>query len=72
MHFFVRLRDWKVGTRLAFGFGLLAQRLRMSPLAGYLLAGVVVGPFMPALVGDHFFFFVCTQFSSHSMRLKSS
>jgi len=37
---------------LAFGFGLLAQRLRMSPLAGYLLAGVVVGPFMPALVGD--------------------
>jgi CPA2 family monovalent cation:H+ antiporter-2 len=36
-----------VGLSLAFAFGLLAQRLRISPLVGYLLAGVAVGPFTP-------------------------
>lgn len=41
-----------VGLVLAFNFGLLAQRLRLSPLVGYLLAGVVVGPFTPGFVGD--------------------
>ncbi len=40
------------GLVLAFIFGLLAQRLRVSPLVGYLLAGVVVGPFTPGFVGD--------------------
>ncbi|WP_077992625.1 YbaL family putative K(+) efflux transporter [Bartonella choladocola] len=33
-----------VGLCLAFLFGLLANRLRVSPLVGYLLAGVIVGP----------------------------
>lgn len=37
---------------LAFLLGALAQRLRVSPLVGYLLAGVVVGPFTPGFVGD--------------------
>jgi len=37
---------------LAFFFGALAQRLRISPLVGYLLAGVAVGPFTPGFVGD--------------------
>ena len=32
---------------LAFLLGTLAHRLRVSPLVGYLLAGVVVGPFTP-------------------------
>jgi K+:H+ antiporter len=41
-----------VGLVLAFGLGLLAQRLRISPLVGYLLAGVVMGPFTPGYVGD--------------------
>ena len=41
-----------VGLALAFAFGLLAQRLRISPLVGYLLAGVVVGPFTPGFVAD--------------------
>lgn len=41
-----------VGLVLAFIFGLLAQRLRLSPLVGYLLAGVLVGPFTPGFVGD--------------------
>lgn len=37
---------------LAFFFGALAQKLRISPLVGYLLAGVAVGPFTPGYVGD--------------------
>jgi CPA2 family monovalent cation:H+ antiporter-2 len=41
-----------VGLVLAFVFGALAQRLRVSPLVGYLLAGVVVGPYTPGFVGD--------------------
>ena len=40
------------GLGLAFGFGALAQRLRISPLVGYLLAGVAAGPFTPGFVGD--------------------
>jgi CPA2 family monovalent cation:H+ antiporter-2 len=31
---------------LAFVFGFLAQRLRLPPLIGYLVAGVMVGPFV--------------------------
>jgi CPA2 family monovalent cation:H+ antiporter-2 len=37
---------------LAFVLGAVAQRLRISPLVGYLLAGVVVGPFTPGFVAD--------------------
>ncbi len=40
------------GLGLAFVFGLLANRLRISPLVGYLLAGVIVGPFTPGYVAD--------------------
>ena len=41
-----------VGLVLAFAFGALAQRFRVSPLVGYLLAGVVMGPFTPGYVAD--------------------
>ncbi len=41
-----------VGFVTAFVLGLLAQRLKLSPLVGYLLAGVIVGPFTPGFVGD--------------------
>ena len=41
-----------VGLGLAFALGLLAQRLRISPLVGYLLAGVAVGPFTPGFIAD--------------------
>ena len=41
-----------VGFVLAFVFGLLAHRLRFSPIVGYLLAGVLVGPYTPGFVGD--------------------
>jgi len=35
------------GLGLAFVFGTAANRLKLPPLVGYLLAGVVVGPFTP-------------------------
>jgi len=41
-----------VGLSLAFLLGTLAQRLRFSPLIGYLLAGVVVGPYTPGFIAD--------------------
>lgn len=37
---------------LAFVLGAIAQRLKLSPLVGYLLAGVLVGPFTPGFVAD--------------------
>lgn len=41
-----------MGLVLAFALGALAQRLRISPLVGYLLAGVVIGPATPGFVAD--------------------
>lgn len=41
-----------MGLGLAFVFGALAQKFRISPLVGYLLAGVAVGPFTPGFVAD--------------------
>ena len=41
-----------VGIGLAFVFGTLANRLKLSPIAGYLMAGVAVGPFTPGFIGD--------------------
>jgi len=40
------------GLVAAFVLGAIAQRLRLSPLVGYLLAGVLVGPFTPGYVAD--------------------
>ncbi len=37
---------------LALIFGFLAARLRMPPLVGYLLAGVLIGPSTPGFVAD--------------------
>jgi CPA2 family monovalent cation:H+ antiporter-2 len=37
---------------LAFALGFLAVRMRLPPVVGYLLAGVVIGPFTPGFVGD--------------------
>ena len=40
----------------AFGsawlLGMLAQKVGLSPIVGYLLAGVVIGPYTPGFVGD--------------------
>jgi monovalent cation:H+ antiporter-2, CPA2 family len=40
------------GLGLAFLLGLLAVRLRLPPIVGYLLAGVAVGPYSPGFVAD--------------------
>ncbi|MGE4432157.1 MAG: YbaL family putative K(+) efflux transporter [Sphingobium sp.] len=40
------------GLVVAFLMGALAHRLKVSPIAGYLLAGVMVGPFTPGYVAD--------------------
>ncbi|MDP9808147.1 CPA2 family monovalent cation:H+ antiporter-2 [Rhizobium tibeticum] len=40
------------GLVLAFILGALANRLRMPPLVGYLVAGVLVGPHTPGYVAD--------------------
>jgi CPA2 family monovalent cation:H+ antiporter-2 len=52
------LHDAPLLTTLAAAFaaawvlGVLAQRLRLSPIVGYLLAGVAIGPYTPGFVGD--------------------
>ena len=40
------------GFVLAFVFGMLANRLKLSPLVGYLVAGVIVGPHTAGYVAD--------------------
>ena len=37
---------------LALALGFVATRLRLPPLVGYLLAGVMLGPFTPGFVAD--------------------
>jgi monovalent cation:H+ antiporter-2, CPA2 family len=41
-----------VSLAFAFAFGLLAVRLRMPPLIGYLVAGIALGPYTPGWVAD--------------------
>jgi CPA2 family monovalent cation:H+ antiporter-2 len=41
-----------VGFALALLFGLVASTLKVSPIVGYLIAGICVGPFTPGFVGD--------------------
>ncbi len=40
------------GLVLAFIFGAIANRFRMPPLVGYLVAGVLVGPYTPGFIAD--------------------
>jgi len=52
------LHDLPLITTIAVAFtaawclGLLTQRLRLSPIVGYLVAGVLIGPRTPGFVGD--------------------
>ena len=41
-----------VALGLAWLLGAIAHRLRISPLVGYLLAGIAIGPFTPGFVAD--------------------
>ncbi len=40
------------GLVLAYIFGMVANRLRLPPLVGYLFAGIIVGPHTPGFVAD--------------------
>jgi CPA2 family monovalent cation:H+ antiporter-2 len=40
------------GLGLAFLLGVVANKLRLSPLVGYLVAGILIGPFTPGFVAD--------------------
>jgi len=46
------LVNLSVSLMLALALGLLTQRLRLSPIIGYLLAGIVLGPRTPGFVAD--------------------
>ena len=41
-----------VGFGLALIFGYIAARLRLPPLVGYLIAGIIISPNTPGVVGD--------------------
>jgi CPA2 family monovalent cation:H+ antiporter-2 len=41
-----------IGLVLAFSLGVLAHRFKLPPLVGYLLAGILLGPFTPGFVAD--------------------
>ena len=40
------------GLSAALVLGFITQKLRLSPLVGYLLAGIIVGPHSPGFVAD--------------------
>lgn len=52
------MHDLNLVTTIAFGlcaawfFGLAAAKIGLSPIVGYLLAGIAVGPHTPGYVGD--------------------
>jgi CPA2 family monovalent cation:H+ antiporter-2 len=52
MHDLGVLMTFAGGLAGALVLGFLAHRLRLSPIVGYLLAGVAVGPFTPGFVAD--------------------
>ncbi|MFL6539598.1 MAG: cation:proton antiporter, partial [Chthoniobacterales bacterium] len=41
-----------LGLSAALFFGLIAKRLGLSPIVGYLIAGIVIGPHTPGVVGN--------------------
>ena len=48
------------GLTAALGLGFATQKLRLSPIVGYLLAGILVGPFTPGYVANKD---IATQFA---------
>ena len=52
MHELPLLINIAIALVAAFCGGLLARRLGLPPIIGYMLAGIVIGPFTPGFVGD--------------------
>lgn len=51
-HGFDLILTLTAGLSAALICGLITQQIGISPLVGYLLAGVIIGPFTPGLVAD--------------------
>lgn len=52
MHEFPLITTIAAGFTAAWILGLITQWLRLSPIVGYLLAGVLIGPYSPGFNGD--------------------
>jgi monovalent cation:H+ antiporter-2, CPA2 family len=52
MHGFDLIATIAAGFTAALAFGYVTQRIGLSPLVGYLLAGVLIGPHTPGFVAD--------------------
>ena len=52
MHEITLLVNIVVALVAAFLGGLIARRIGLPTIVGYLLAGIVIGPFTPGFVGD--------------------
>jgi CPA2 family monovalent cation:H+ antiporter-2 len=52
MHEFDLIATLTGGLVAAVIGGYVTQRLQLSPIVGYLLAGIVVGPYTPGFVAD--------------------
>lgn len=52
MHDIGILLTFAGGLAVALVLGFVAHRLKLSPIVGYLVAGVLVGPFTPGFVAD--------------------
>jgi len=52
MHSVPLLINITIALVVAFIGGVAARRLRLPSIVGYLLAGIVIGPFTPGFVGD--------------------
>jgi CPA2 family monovalent cation:H+ antiporter-2 len=52
MHEIPLITTIALALSVALLFGLIARRLGLSPIVGYLIAGVLIGPYTPGVVGD--------------------
>ncbi|HVF70405.1 MAG TPA: cation:proton antiporter [Chthoniobacterales bacterium] len=52
MHEIPLITTIALGLSAALLFGLIAKRLGLSPIVGYLIAGIVIGPYTPGVVGN--------------------
>jgi K+:H+ antiporter len=52
MHESVLILTLTFSLAAALALGYVTQRLRLSPIVGYLLAGLIVGPYTPGFVAD--------------------
>lgn len=52
MHSLPLLTTLAAGFTAAWVFGLITQKIGLSPIVGYLIGGIVVGPYTPGFIAD--------------------